>query len=71
MTIPLLLAAVETVGATSLIGLLIWLVVLVAVVYCLFLLLNMLPIPEPFRTIILVVIGLVLLLVIVNRLGFF
>jgi hypothetical protein len=68
MTLALLLA--ETVAASGLISLLIWLLVLAAVVYCLFLLLNMLPIPEPFRTIIVVIIALVLLLVIVQRLGF-
>ena len=72
MIIPFfLLAAAETVGATSLISVLIWLLVLAVVVYVIWLILNMLPLPEPIRTIILCVLGLVLLLVIVQRLGFF
>jgi hypothetical protein len=71
MITPLFLAAVETVGATSLISVLIWLLVLAVVVYVIWLILNMLPIPEPIKTIILCILGLVLLLVIVQRLGFF
>jgi hypothetical protein len=72
MIIPsLLLAAAETVGATSLIGVLIWLLVLAVVVYVIWLILNMLPLPEPIKTIILCILGLVLLLVIIQRLGFF
>ena len=67
----LLLAAAETVGATSLISVLIWLLVLAVVCYIIWLILNMLPLPEPIRTIILCILGLVLLLVIVQRLGFF
>jgi hypothetical protein len=71
MITPLFLAAAETVGATSLISVLIWLLVLAVVVYVIWLILNMLPLPEPIRTIILCILGLVLLLVIVQRLGFF
>jgi hypothetical protein len=67
--IPLLLAA-EVVAGTSLIALLIWLIVLAVVVWLLFLIIGMLPIPEPIKTIITVVIALILLLVIVQRLGF-
>ena len=66
-----LLAAAETVGGASLISLLIWLLVLAVVIYVVFLILNMLPIPEPIRTIVLCILGLILLLVVINRLGFF
>ena len=62
-----LLAAAEGAG---LISLLIWLIVLAVVVWLLFLIVGMLPLPEPIKTIITVVIALILLLVIVQRLGF-
>ena len=65
-----LLAAAEVIGGTSLISLLIWLIILAVVVWLLFLIIGMLPLPEPIKTIITVVIALILLLVIVQRLGF-
>jgi hypothetical protein len=71
MITPLFLAAAEAVGASSLISILIWLLILAVVVYVIWLILNMLPLPEPIKTIILCILGLVLLLVIVQRLGFF
>lgn len=61
-----LLAAAEFGG---LIGLLVWLLILAIVVYVIFLILGMLPIPEPVRTILCLVIGLAILLVIIQRLG--
>jgi hypothetical protein len=65
----LLLAAVETVGATSLIAILIWLLVLAVVVYLIWLIISMLPLPEPIRTVILGIIALVLLLIVISKLG--
>ena len=67
--IPHLLLAAETGTAGGLISLLIWLLVLAAVIYVIVLILRMLPIPEPFRTIIMVVIGLILLVFLVQHLG--
>lgn len=64
--LALLLAAIESV---SLISLLIWLLVFAIVIYIVFLILGMLPIPEPIRTIVLCVLGVILLLVLVQRLG--
>lgn len=63
----MILAAAES---TGLISLLIWLLILAVVVYVVFLILSMLPIPEPIKTIICIIIGLAFLLVIVQRLGF-
>jgi hypothetical protein len=72
MTIPLLLlAAGEVASSGGLIALLIWLLVLAVVIYVVWLILNMLPLPEPIKTIILCILGLVLLLVVISRLGFF
>lgn len=65
-----LLALIAAVEGSGLISLLIWLIVLAVVVWLLFLIIGMLPLPEPIRTIITVVIALILLLVIVQRLGF-
>jgi hypothetical protein len=62
-----LLGAVETGG---LISLLIWFIVAAVVIYLIFLILGMLPLPEPIRTIIVVVVALIILLLLVNRLGF-
>ena len=70
MIVPFLLAALETAAAPSLISLLIWLLVLAIVIYVVFLILNMIPMPEPIRTIVLCVLGLILLLVVIQRLGF-
>jgi hypothetical protein len=69
MTTALLILA-ETVAGTGLIGLLIYLLILSVVIYVVWLIMNMLPIPEPIKTIVLCILGLVLLLVIVSRLGF-
>ena len=67
-TLALILAALETGG---LITLLIWFLVLAIVIYVVFLILGMLPIPEPIRTIVLCILGLILLLVVLNRVGLF
>lgn len=61
-----LLAALETAGLVSI---LIWLFVLAVVVYVVFLILGMLPIPEPIKTILLCIVGLIILLLLVQRLG--
>jgi len=61
-----LLAALETTGLVSII---VWLVVLAVVVYVIFLILGMLPIPEPIRTILCLGVGLIILLLLVQRLG--
>lgn len=61
--------AVSTLGGTSLISLLIWLLILACVIYIVFLILGMLPIPAQVKTIITVILGLIFLLVLVERLG--
>jgi hypothetical protein len=66
MTLALILAALETAGLVSL---LIWLLVFAVVIYVLYLILGMLPIPEPVKTILLCVVGIILLIVLVQRLG--
>ena len=68
--IPILATILAVAEGAGLINLLIWLIVLAVVVWLLFLIIGMLPLPEPIRTIITVVIALILLLVIVQRLGF-
>lgn len=67
-TLALILAAFE---GSALISLLIWLLVVAVVIYVLFLVLGMLPIPEPIKTILLCVVGLILFLIIIQRLGLF
>ena len=66
MTAALLLAAAE---AVPLLGILIWLLIFAVIVWVVFLILGMLPLPEPVKTIITVVVGLILLIVLVSRLG--
>lgn len=66
IALALFIAALETVGLVSI---LIWLLVLAIVVYVIFLILGMLPIPEPIRTILCLVVGLIILLLLVQRLG--
>lgn len=66
-TLLLLLAALETGG---LISLLIWLVVVAVVVYIVYLIFTYIPLPEPIKTIILCVLGLILFLVVIRSLGF-
>lgn len=70
MTIPLLLAAGEVAASSGLIALLIWLLVLAVIIFVVFKILQMIPMPEPIRTIVLCILGLVLLLVVIQRLGF-
>jgi hypothetical protein len=70
--IPALFLAVAEGGAAfSLVSLLIWLVVFAVVIYVLFLILGMFPLPEPIKTIILCVVGVILLVIFAQRLGFF
>jgi hypothetical protein len=71
LLLPLLIAATEVVGGYSLISVLIWLLIFAVVVYLVFLILGMLPLPEPIRTVITIVVALILLLVLLQRIGFF
>lgn len=63
----LLLAAASISG---LVPLLVWLLVLALVIYVVFLVVGMIPIPEPAKKIVTVVIGLIFLLLLLDRLGF-
>ena len=67
MIITPLLALAEPSG---LISILIWLLILCVVIYLFFWVLGKIPLPEPIRTIITVVVALALLLFLVQRLGF-
>ena len=68
----LLLLAIETlVAGPSLITILIWLLVFALVVYLVFLIVNYMPIPEPFKTVIVCVVGIILLLVLLQKFGLF
>ena len=61
-----LLLAATTV---PLINLVVWLLIFVIVVYLIFLIIGMLPIPQPFKNIIVILVALILLLVLVQQLG--
>jgi hypothetical protein len=67
ITIPLLLLAV---GETSLVALLIWLLIFMLVVWLVFFILSRIPLPEPWRTVITAIVGLILLLVLLRQFGF-
>jgi hypothetical protein len=67
----LLLLAAELIGGPSLIAVLIWLLVFLVVVYIVYLILGHMPIPEPWKTVILLIVGLILLLVLLSHFGFF
>lgn len=64
----LILAAI---GSSSLINLLIWLLVLAIVIYVVYLILGMLPLPGNVKTIATLVLGLIFLLILLNHLGLF
>lgn len=72
-TLALLLAATEvvTVGTPSLIAVLIWLLIFLVVCYIVYLILGHMPIPDPWKTVILLVVGLILLLILLQRFGLF
>lgn len=70
LLLPLLLAT-ELVGGTSLIAVLIWLLVFLIVCYIVYLILGHMPIPDPWKTVILLIVGLILLLILLSHFGFF
>jgi hypothetical protein len=65
--IATLVLAIAT--AVPLINLLIWLIVFVVVTYLIYLLLGALPLPEPWKTVVFVLVTLILLLILVQQLG--
>jgi hypothetical protein len=70
--LPLLLAAAEVVVAgPSLISILIWLLVFLIVVYLAFVIVQHMPVAEPWKTIIVCIVALILLLVLLSRFGLF
>jgi hypothetical protein len=68
MTAFLILAATE---ASGLLGLLIWLLIFALVVYVIYLILGMLPLPQPIKNIVLIIVGVLLLIYLLSRLGLF
>lgn len=65
----LLLSTAVILGGGSLVGLLIWLLILALVIYCVFLVLGMLPLPEPAKRIVTVILAIIFLLVLLQHLG--
>lgn len=65
----LLLLSAITLGSGGLISLLIWLLVFALVVYCIFLVLGLLPLPEPAKRIVTIILAVILLLALLNHLG--
>lgn len=65
-----LLILAETVTAAPLMSVLIWLLIFAVVIWLVYFILSHTPIPEPVRTVVLVIVGIILLLVLFNRLGF-
>jgi hypothetical protein len=65
-SLSLLAAAIASGG---LVQLLIWLLVLCLVVYCVFLIVGMLPLPEPAKKIVTIILAVVFLLVLLSHLG--
>lgn len=66
----LALGSALVLGGGGLVSLLIWLLVLAIVCYVVFLILGMLPIPQPIKTIVCLILGLIFLLVLLGHLGF-
>lgn len=56
-------------AGSGLISLLVWLLILACVIYIVFLILGMLPLPPQVKTIVCLILGLIFLLVLLNRLG--
>jgi hypothetical protein len=57
-------------GTTSLVSLLVWLLIFCVVVFLVFYILGHIPLPEPWRTVITAIIGIILLLVLLQQFGF-
>lgn len=64
--LALILAVAEAAG---LISILIWLLILAVVVWVVYMIIGFMKIPEPIGTIICVIVGLIILLLLVQRLG--
>ena len=70
MNINALAILAVTLGSSGLVSLLIWLLVLCLVIYVVFLILGMLPIPEPAKKIVTIILAVIFLLVLLQHLGF-
>lgn len=68
MNTMLTLAAI-TLGGSSLLSLLLWLLLVAALVYVAFLILGMFPLPAPVKQIITVILAVVFLIVLLQHLG--
>jgi hypothetical protein len=68
ITLPLLAAGV--LSGTGLVSLLVWLLILALLIYVVFLILGMLPLPEPAKRIVGIILSIIFLLVVLNHLGF-
>lgn len=65
----LFLLALAPLAGTGLISLLVWLLILALVIWCVFIVLGMIPLPNPIRQIITVILALIFLLVLLSHLG--
>lgn len=65
----LLAATSLALGGGGLVSLLVWLLILGLVVYCVFLILGMLPLPAPIKTIATIIIAVIFLIVLLGHIG--
>ncbi len=65
-----LIIAGAVLSGSGLISLLVWLLILALVIYVVFLVLGMLPLPEPAKRIVTVILAIIFLLVLLQHLGF-
>lgn len=56
-------------AAGGLISLLVWLLIAALVIWCVYLVIGMLPLPAPIKQIVCVILGLIFLLIILSHLG--
>lgn len=64
--LPILAVAL---GSTSILSFLVWLLILALVIWCVFLVLGMLPLPEPAKQIITVILAIIFLIALLGHLG--
>lgn len=67
----LLVLSTLVLSGSGLISLLIWLLILALVIWCVYLVIGMLPLPAPVKQIVCVILALIFLLILLQHLGFF
>ena len=69
LLMPLFATLFLAASTAPLISLVVWLIVFVFVVWLVFLIVGVLPIPDPYKTIVVALVALLLLLILVSQLG--